>query len=305
MELWQVRYMEEGEDAPEMMPMSRLMKMPALDTGVLSYDPRETGSPKSKERYEQSGGCPFKEEENCHPGDFLHLAQFGPSLLQRKRNEVASGYGDTADYEALRDEMRKGPGKADVPPIHIDSANNLVRDYSPLGLSRPSIFGNKKSIGNGGHRLAIAHELGWTHMPVTDSQVDSGYGDPTYERKWDDYEGDDSSAHLAAATESDHPQTPKPPANAPFKEQLNWVNKHGGPEARHAHSWSNAIDTHGLYTQLHGSPSISTTQFRNQQWAKNRAGEMAGQDKLDYPAGDVDASMRARQARRRARDMEA
>jgi len=78
--------------------------------------------------------------------------------------------------------MRTG-GPDSIPPIHVDTANNIAGAYGGAGSSD---FGEHLALGNGGHRVAIAHELGWKSMRTTTDIEQSGYGEEEEYGKHDD-----------------------------------------------------------------------------------------------------------------------
>ena len=86
-------------------------------------------------------------------------------LIPDKQHEVEYGIGDTADYPALTDQMRAdGPKGTEVPPILVNRGSST--SYPAEG-----------TLGNGGHRVAIAHDLGWKAMRYTRDPDESGWGD--------------------------------------------------------------------------------------------------------------------------------
>ena len=94
-------------------------------------------------------------------------------MLFRSEND-----GDTRDYPALQSTMAKeGPKGTTTPPIHV---GNVFGTASPADTPQrnPGVF----AMGNGGHRVAIASELGWNAMRTTDSKVQSGYGDQRFNK---------------------------------------------------------------------------------------------------------------------------
>jgi hypothetical protein len=90
-------------------------------------------------------------------------------------------------YGNLREHMR-AVGPEGVAPIHVQ----------PRG--KPGAYGGgfpleHANLGNGGHRVAIAMELGWTHMRTTSDKGASGYAEESEYGKGmednDDYDGSD------------------------------------------------------------------------------------------------------------------
>src|ERR1039458_6851147 len=91
-------------------------------------------------------------------------------------------------YGNLREHMR-AVGPEGVAPIHVQPRGNL--DAYGGGTSRLE----HANLGNGGHRVAIAMELGWTHMRTTSDKGASGYAEESEYGKGmednDDYDGSD------------------------------------------------------------------------------------------------------------------
>src|ERR1017187_3355994 len=95
-------------------------------------------------------------------------------------------------YGNLREHMR-AVGPEGVAPIHVQ----------PRG--KPGAYGGgfpleHANLGNGGHRVAIAMELGWTHMRTTSDKGASGYAEEDEYGKgmednddYDDYGNNDDS----------------------------------------------------------------------------------------------------------------
>lgn len=93
-------------------------------------------------------------------------------LIDMKRDQVANNQGDTEDYGALKKTMaREGPKGTTVPPI----------------LATP---GPTAALANGGHRLAIATDLGYKYMRHTSDPSTSGYNDNRFTHSWDDPDDD-------------------------------------------------------------------------------------------------------------------
>src|ERR1017187_8622875 len=91
-------------------------------------------------------------------------------------------------YGNLREHMR-AVGPEGVAPIHVQPRGNL--DAYGGGTSRLE----HANLGNGGHRVAIAMGLGWTHMRTTSDKGASGYAEESEYGKGmednDDYDGSD------------------------------------------------------------------------------------------------------------------
>ncbi len=122
----------------------------------------------------------------------------GKNLIPLKRQQVAEGKGDTEDYDLLRDTMRSKGVKA-IPPVHVGTVDQLNRDYGGKdepgmpGISHLNSLhmvgkGDALALGNGGHRTAIAADLGWKVMPVTHDKMNSGYGNEEFMKDPDEPE---------------------------------------------------------------------------------------------------------------------
>src|SRR5580698_3533084 len=102
----------------------------------------------------------------------------GKALIPEKQKQIARGEGDTADYPLLVDTMKK-QGVMSIPPVHFGTVDSMNNDYGPGIPHFNSLHlvgkGNKPALGNGGHRTAIASDLGWKVMHSTPDKADSGY----------------------------------------------------------------------------------------------------------------------------------
>lgn len=98
------------------------------------------------------------------------------ALIPRKQAQVELNMGSSKDYPALVRAMRKGgPAGKQVPPVHIARGPDIYAAYggsTGWGLDTPGF-----ALGNGGHRVAIADQLGWTAVPYTTHKMQSGYQD--------------------------------------------------------------------------------------------------------------------------------
>ena len=135
--------------SPEQFPMMsvrRLLKLPSVDSDPLlaaAYGNSDRGmGDLAKARYR---GTPDHDVESAKKGDIAYHAR---------------------GYAPLVQAMRAG-GPDAIPPLHV--AKDASAHYGGN-----NIFPGRTQLGNGGHRLAIAHQLGWTHMRVTPNIYESG-----------------------------------------------------------------------------------------------------------------------------------
>lgn len=206
------------------------------------------------------------------------------SLIPAKQEQVAAGEGDTEDYPALIHTMRTG-GPQSIPPVHVDTISGINQSYGGGRIPHLSALSNQNrlALGNGGHRTAIAHDLGWKVMPVTSYKEESGYGDPEYLRE--NYGSDESGSYRSSSSS----QSASNAASSAASSSLNpgdrsFVPHHtdaGGrdPGARwHAHGRDAGHPPgEGLYSQLHGpAPRAAaaplSANLSQQQFARTRMG---------------------------------
>jgi hypothetical protein len=170
---------------------------------------------------------------------------------------------------------KEGPWGTSVPPI-------LIRDQ--FGTSSagdtPQRNPGAYQLGNGGHRVAIAHELGWKAMRTTDSKVQSGYGDTRFNGNNGGDENSDVDSHanvLGSEHSSDQPWSEFTssgangygiPANSGYTAVRKAAKERGSLDP--AMTWghggnANVGRTHGLHTDLHGPDphiaNLSAQQF--------------------------------------------
>ena len=205
----------------------------------------------------------------------------GHDLIPGKMREIERGKGDTAHteggYPALEEAMRKGgPAGGKVPPILLTGGPDHGGGDS---FDQPR-------IGNGGHRLALADDLGWKMIPVTRDRDSSGYGDKReLNERVNSYDSDNDSSY-------DHPaSSPFPPSEEssakPVHGRSHIPGATGGSANNKGQRWHGGAgqDTggQGLYTQLHG-PALQTTsekQFgRDEQFADRMDQRVKGQEIL-------------------------
>jgi hypothetical protein len=97
----------------------------------------------------------------------------------RKQNDIE----DSEEYYGnLKEHMRQA-GPEGVAPIHVQPKGG--RNTYGGGTDEHA------NLGNGGHRVALAMELGWTHMRTTSSKQASGYAE---EDEYGKGMGDEDSA---------------------------------------------------------------------------------------------------------------
>ena len=112
--------------------------------------------------------------------------------LQKKMSDVQGWNG----YDDLTEAMRSKDPRS-IPPLHVGTSKAIRKSYRASGpmSARPM-------LGNGGHRSAIAHDLGWKVIATTPYKSASGYGDSEMKGGTDavnsrslseDYGGDGSS----------------------------------------------------------------------------------------------------------------
>lgn len=93
-------------------------------------------------------------------------------LLPQRRAEVASDYGQ--QYSQLRTSMERD---GQTMPVHVGPAQRVLRDYAAPRSVRAQYDPHALMFGNGHHRVAIAQDLGWTHMDVSHDMYDTDGGD--------------------------------------------------------------------------------------------------------------------------------
>lgn len=218
--------------------------------------------------------------------DTWGMGTVGGQLLSMKRQEIAEGEGDTADYGALREAMRKGgPAGSEVPPVHIGKG---------MGTAYGNGLSNRKTMfGNGGHRVAIAADLGWKAMRYTPDLEESGYGDNRFMRSSSSTEDDSPGTYNSSPdsyTESEGLVTPRHARGA-----RSWIPGYTGysmPGNRwHAAGPNGSRAGGGLYTELHGpnqrqlsmlgrpQPVINPQQFARTQMGEPTAIRRAAADR--------------------------
>jgi hypothetical protein len=82
----------------------------------------------------------------------------------------------------LHQAMKRGDMNT-IPPVHVDTRNQINKMYGGGAGSNA-----KLALGNGGHRVASAHDLGWKRMRITSHPGESGA----------DYEGTHDTPETAA-----------------------------------------------------------------------------------------------------------
>lgn len=186
-------------------------------------------------------------------------ATVGEDLIPMKQDEVAEGDGDTEDYPALINAMKTGGVKA-IPPVHVDTTSAINSDYGSRAYSPKS----NMSLGNGGHRVAIAHDLGWKAMPVTSYKDESGYGDPEFGKESYDDSGSygnssygnstgSSSSSQSASNAASSADTGLHPGDRSFVPGFTDYGGRAPGNRWHAHGRDGGQpEGEGLYTQLHG-----------------------------------------------------
>ena len=191
-------------------------------------------------------------------------------LIPTKQHQVEWGIGDTADYEALGETMaREGPKGTTVPPILIEKTSGTDTGTGEDIHTSGPVY-NRSGLGNGGHRVAIAHELNWPYMRWTSDRSQSGYGDDRFPHNFDSggYNSNDwesspsSSSDSPEASASVHSRVPgdrsyMPPGGALGKKSQAY--SHAIGEAWHR--GGDILATHGLHTELHGKPIMNESQF--------------------------------------------
>lgn len=186
-------------------------------------------------------------------------------LIPYKRNEVAQGIGDTADYDLLSDTMRsQGPKGTDVPPVWL-TTNHWT---GAPAKANPSEDPRAHYLGNGGHRTAIAHDLGWKAIRWTGHAGASGYDDDEYQKGDDDdyYDGEPNSyAHTSwqHSSSGSSRQASMSYANPSAHNPRSHIPGHTGGSAGWKGMRWHKDSSPGLYTELHGKPpsNLNSQQF--------------------------------------------
>src|ERR1017187_89938 len=152
-----------------MMSMRRITKLPYIES---------SGEGMLQGPY---GGWNSKAQKKAAKVYVPPEAGFGVSRsLGNKQNDIENS---PKYYNDLREHMRE-VGPEGVAPIHVQ----------PKGGSNAYGGGTDEhaNLGNGGHRVAIAMELGWTHMRTTSAKQSSGYDEESEYGKDNENYDDDS-----------------------------------------------------------------------------------------------------------------
>src|ERR1017187_5638678 len=160
-----------------MMSMRRITKLPYIEDGGEGMLPGGRNDRDVSPGYKGRRKRKDKAAAVYVPPD----AGFGVSCsLGNKQNDIENS---PKYYNDLREHMRE-VGPEGVAPIHVQ----------PKGGSNAYGGGTDEhaNLGNGGHRVAIAMELGWTHMRTTSAKQSSGYDEESEYGKDNENYDDDS-----------------------------------------------------------------------------------------------------------------
>lgn len=238
-----------------------------------------TGGPLLSQQFE-----PMSQIKNAYSVDVP--GKVGPSLIPYKQEQVATGQGDTRDYPALVSAMKTG-GPMSIPPVHVGTVDSINHEYGGKGdPGMPGIphlnsahlvgKGNALTLGNGGHRTAIAADLGWKVMRATQFKGQSGYGDAEFTHMGDTSASDDDGSYTEQHPHDSGPAELQPGDRSyvPGQHDLDPRDNHKDPGARwHAQGPYGAKTAgKGLYSQLHpaqpaaGAPltNLNQQQFSGQ-----------------------------------------
>lgn len=187
-------------------------------------------------------------------------------LIPVKQEQIRENEGETEDYPALKEAMRTGgPGGTEVPPMHIASGQRIANTYmrSRNVEPPPEIEDAPKAFGNGGHRIAMAHELGWKAVPYTEDAETSGWGDDRFQK---DDEDDDYYGSGSTSNSEDYDANASESSASPVVHGRSHIPGFTGESAYHKGNRWHARGTaagkppgEGLYSQLH--PALSPGQF--------------------------------------------
>jgi hypothetical protein len=153
-----------------MMSMRRITKLPYIESG---------GEGMLNGPY---GGWNSKAQKKAAAVYVPPEGGFGVSRsLNHKRDDIEN---QPEYYGALKEHMRE-VGPEGVAPIHVQPKGG--RNAYGGGTDEHA------NLGNGGHRVAIAMELGWTHMRTTSAKQSSGYDEESeYGKDNDGYDESDN-----------------------------------------------------------------------------------------------------------------
>ena len=235
----------------------------------------------------------------------------GKDLIPEKQRQVTAGEGDTADYPLLVDTMKK-QGVMSIPPVHFGTVDSMNSDYGPGIPHFNSLHlvgkGNAPALGNGGHRTAIASDLGWKVMHSTPDKAESGYKETQWGAGDSEYGESGSSSGYHSGSESwrgstnasyssDHsssassgntaysPGTPQPGDRSFVPMQNSYGDQVGGadPGARwHADGRDGSKPPgEGLYSQLHppqAAAAAPLSHLNQQQFSNSKQDLLPGME---------------------------
>jgi hypothetical protein len=182
--------MNEEQKFP-MMSMRRITKLPYIESGG-------EGMLHGGGYGNEYGGYKSKQKEKAAKVYVPPEAGFGVSRsLGNKQSDIEN---QPTYYGALKEHMRE-MGPENVAPIHVQPRGKVPA----YGGGGPLEHAN---LGNGGHRVAIAMELGWTHMRTTSEKGASGYAEEDEYGKGEG--GEDSDAYYNEQSSADIDSNPYP-----------------------------------------------------------------------------------------------
>lgn len=90
------------------------------------------------------------------------------TMAPHKAREYTQGSALEHTYPELRDKIRSG----DVDPVHVDKGKNIWNDYNVREPLHPR-DAERPMLGNGHHRVALAHQMGVRWLPISANHADS------------------------------------------------------------------------------------------------------------------------------------
>lgn len=147
---------DQGLNDVQFMSVRRLMKMPSVDASSNAF-PTAVGP---------------------HASDSTSLAHRSGrtnSVAPEKMRDIDWDDSTAASDDFPRsygDDMREAIANGTIDPVHVNTGEHMSKQYGNSDI--PDINRNRLMVGNGQHRVALAAEMGVTHLPVTGSAQNSG-----------------------------------------------------------------------------------------------------------------------------------
>ena len=137
--------------------------------------PHEVYTPPGQQPKERSSMAMSRVRRLPYVSSGYPLSGDGFGTEEAKLSEARQPAGNETHGAGLHAHMSRQRGNWNsIPPVHVDNGVNIDDQYGEPRSQPGSIRNAQFALGNGGHRVAVANDLGWKRIGISSDISQTG-----------------------------------------------------------------------------------------------------------------------------------